>query len=166
MEIERQRHSSRRTERRRTLIALPLLVERGQIRLVVRIARADDISRLVLPTILLALVSTIRIRVDTILGRIIAALVRAVRAVDCVEEVVERSAFDVVAGLVQRDGGWVGKRDAEAGEVERSVNREVRVICLDPPSSRGSWLGARPTRHHHPKRVGDCPGASRGPQSC
>ena len=85
------------------LCALALHVRGGEVRLLIAVGRRDDVCGRLASTVLSAFVSArAGIGVYAILARIVAALERAVRAVDAVEEVVERPALDCIARLVKK----------------------------------------------------------------
>lgn len=112
------------------LIALALLVEGCQVGLVVAVGRGDDLSSSELAAVLGTLVAAVWVRVDGVLGWVIAAFVGAVAAVNGVKEIVEGSALDQVTDLVESNLLWVHQGHGVlqiqvrfAVEVEGTVSR-------------------------------------------
>jgi len=112
-------------------VALALLVLWGQIRLVVSVGRGDDLGRGVAAAVLWALVATVRVRVNGILGWVVTAFVCAVAAINGVQEVVEGCTFNEVADLVESDLLGIHERHSVLKiQIALSIESEAHVRLL------------------------------------
>ena len=85
----------------------------------------------------LTLVAAVGVRVNTILGRVVAALERAVRAVERVQEVVERGAHDLIADLVETDILRLPDESHGVLQVQVRLAVEVEATSIDV---NGAWI--------------------------
>lgn len=126
------------------LVALTLFVGWGQVRLVVAVGCRDDFGGSETAAVFRSLVPTVWVGVGCVLQWVVSAFVRAVRAIDGVEEIVERSAFDEISDLVQRHLLGIDKRH-RIFEVEIGLSVEVETLVLGLNNGSIDQVGRRGT---------------------
>jgi len=137
------------------LMTLPHLVRGGQVCLVVPIRRRDDVRRPEGAAVLGPFIPAgCRIRIHGVLRRVITAVIRAVRTVDGVEEVVEGRPLDQITHLVQDHLLRIHQRHGVLEvEVRLAVEVKAGVRLLDHASVDGIQLWSLPDLL--PREVGE-----------